>query len=339
MICSIRGATTVINNDKDEILYATRELLEEIIQKNNINVEDIVSIIFTATDDLNKVYPAVSARDLGILNAGLLCLQEMYVKNSLRKCVRLMLTVKSEKNQDEVNHVYLGGAKLLRPDIVNKKKEISIAIDGPSGSGKSTVARLVAKELGYIYVDTGAMYRATALFFMERGVGLDDIGTIKKEINKVKIDIRYIEGIQRIFLDNVDVTDRIREQDVAKGSSQVATINVVRIKLVNMQRDIAKKQNVVMDGRDIGTYVLQDAKLKIYLEASVDVRVQRRVKELNLLGKEASFEKIKNEIIQRDENDKNRDISPLRKAKDAIYLDCSNMSAEEVKNFIIERLK
>ena len=337
-ICSVRGAITVENDDKNEILSATREMLEQIIDKNEIEIKDIVSVLFTTTADLRSVYPAVSARELGILNAGLMCMQEMHVENSLEKCIRVLITVQSKRKQHQMNSVYLKGATVLRPDLINKKK--AIAIDGPSGSGKSTVAKVLAKQLGYIYVDTGAMYRTMALFFMRKGISLDDQQLIIGELDNVKMDIKYVEAQQRIFLDGEDVTEKIRTQEVATAaSSKMAIINEVRKKLVEVQRKIADKHNIVMDGRDIGTDVLPNADLKIYLEASVDVRSRRRVKELETLGQSSDFHTVRKEIEERDEKDKTREHSPLRKAEDAIYLDCSDMNIEDVKNFILNALE
>ena len=337
MIRSIRGATTVKEDKKEEILEVTKEMLEKIMIQNEVEIDDIISVQFTATNDITEIYPAVSAREIGIVNAGLMCMQEMYVKNSLRKCIRVLLTVRSTKEQREIQHIYMRGARMLRPDITGEEKMRAIAIDGPCGSGKSTIARRLAKEIGCIYVDTGAMYRTTALYYIRRGINLNDEAGIIKELDNIIIDIKYVEGEQRIFLDEEDVTEKIREQQIANASSKVAIINEVREKLVKMQKEIARRNSVVMDGRDIGTCVLPEANLKIYLEARADVRAERRKKELENLGKEVEeIEKLKKEIEERDEQDKNREISPLRKAEDAIYLDCSDMSINEVEKFILD---
>jgi cytidylate kinase len=312
----------------------TKILLNEIIKSNNIDLDDITSIIFTATNDIDAVYPAVSARELGIVHAGLMCVQEMYVKDSLKMCVRILINIDSNLRQKDVNHVYLKGAVKLRPDLA-KKNFISIAIDGPAGSGKSTVAKEISKTLGYIYVDTGAMYRSVALYCLDNGIDTKDDFSVESVLDNINIELKYINGEQRIYLNGDDVTSKIRTQDVAKGSSDVAAIKRVREVLVDTQRKIAKSCNVVMDGRDIGTCVLPDATVKIYMDAEISERTKRRCGELKEKGIVFDFDKVKQEITQRDENDKNREFSPLKMADDAIFFDSTYKTAEEVKNEII----
>ena len=214
------------------------------------------------------------------------------------------------------------------------EKNPSIAIDGPAGSGKSTVARLVAKKLGFVYVDTGAMYRTVGLYCAENSIDLENMDEVKKALQKVNIELKYDEGVQHIYLNGEDVSSAIRVQRIAEYASKVAAIGVVREKLVEMQRNIAENGNVVMDGRDIGTNVIPNAKAKIYLDASVDVRTERRCHELEEKG--VSFDKniIKEEIIERDNFDKNRKINPLTIAEDATIIDTSYMTIEEVENKI-----
>ena len=214
------------------------------------------------------------------------------------------------------------------------EKTPSIAIDGPAGSGKSTVARLVAKKLGFVYVDTGAMYRTVGLYCAENSIDLENMDEVKKALQKVNIELKYDEGVQHIYLNGEDVSSAIRVQRIAEYASKVAAIGVVREKLVEMQRNIAENGNVVMDGRDIGTNVIPNAKAKIYLDASVDVRTERRCHELEEKG--VSFDKniIREEIIERDNFDKNRKINPLTIAEDATIIDTSYMTIEEVENKI-----
>lgn len=214
------------------------------------------------------------------------------------------------------------------------EKNLSIAIDGPAGSGKSTVARLVAKKLGFVYVDTGAMYRTVGLYCAENSIDLENMDEVKKALQKVNIELKYDEGVQHIYLNGEDVSSAIRVQRIAEYASKVAAIGVVREKLVEMQRNIAENGNVVMDGRDIGTNVIPNAKAKIYLDASVDVRTERRCHELEEKG--VSFDKnvIREEIIERDNFDKNRKINPLTIAEDATIIDTSYMTIEEVENKI-----
>jgi len=312
-------------------------MLSEIINRNKISQKDIVSVLFTATKDITKAYPAEAARELGITSAGLCCYQEMYVENSLPKCIRVLINVESELQQSEMKHVYLRGAVNLRPDIkAENKKTTAIAIDGPGGSGKSTAARRVADKLGFIYTDTGAMYRSVALYCMEKGCDLSDQNAVIRLLDEIEIKIVHTGETQRILLNGKDVTDLIRTQQVAEGSSKVALIDEVRRKLVLIQREIAAANNVVMDGRDIGTCVLPDAKIKIYLEASAEIRAERRMAELLKMGIPAEYGQILNEITERDKRDLTRKISPLKKADDAVYIDTGKMSEAEVVGEIVD---
>ncbi|MBZ4667867.1 MAG: cytidylate kinase, partial [Defluviitaleaceae bacterium] len=193
-------------------------------------------------------------------------------------------------------------------------KYFSIAIDGPAGAGKSTIAKMIAKKLNIIYVDTGAMYRTVALYCIKHGIQCTDKDNVEKILNQIEIKILYKDHTQRIFLNDEDVSDIIRTQEISQGASDVATIQAVRVKMVELQRNLAKSASVVMDGRDIGTYVLPNADLKIFLTASVEERASRRYKELTQKGIECSLSKIKEEIEARDKNDTCRECSPLRKA-------------------------
>ena len=216
---------------------------------------------------------------------------------------------------------------------------MKIAIDGPAGAGKSSIAKLAAKELGFIYIDTGAMYRASALYAIENGIEICEKSFSKEVLDKIKIDIKYDEDGQRIILCGKDVSKRIREADVSIGASNIAVIPAVRLKLVELQRELAKGNDVIMDGRDIGTYVLPDAELKIYLTASTDERARRRLLELHEKGQTAEFEQVKKDIEYRDKNDSEREFAPLRQAEDAILVDSTDMTIDEVKNRILELAK
>ncbi|NMA66258.1 MAG: (d)CMP kinase [Clostridiaceae bacterium] len=216
-------------------------------------------------------------------------------------------------------------------------ENVHIAIDGPSGAGKSTMAKLLSKRLGFIYLDTGAMYRALALKAIRMNIDTKDREKVIELLPSLDIKIIYKSGSQVILLDGEDVSEKIRTDQVSMGASNVSAIPEVREKLVRMQQEIASNNNVVMDGRDIGTHVLPNAQIKIFLTASVTERAKRRYNELfqkGLLTK--SYEELVKEIETRDYNDSNRSVSPLRKADDAILLDTSTLSIEETVEEILK---
>lgn len=215
----------------------------------------------------------------------------------------------------------------------------SIAIDGPAGAGKSTIAKRVAKELGFIYVDTGAMYRAMAIYFVDNGIDGRDEAAVSKACADVDVRITYEDGAQQVILNGENVTGRLRQEEVGAMASAVAVYAAVRSKLVELQRQLAAGTDVIMDGRDIGTCVLPNATVKIYLTASVDARAKRRYDELVQKGEMQEIDVIKADIEKRDYNDMHRDISPLRQAKDAILLDSSDMNIEEVTDAIMNIYK
>lgn len=215
---------------------------------------------------------------------------------------------------------------------------INIAIDGPAGAGKSTIAKLIAKEKGFIYLDTGAMYRALAVYALKNGVDPLDEKSVDKLIVGVNMDIKYIDGVQHIIVCGEDVTSKIRENHVSKAASDISAHPSVRIKLVELQREFAKNHDVVLDGRDIGTFVLPDTPYKFYLTASEEVRAMRRVKDLAERGQTVEFNTVLEEIKQRDYNDSHRQFAPLRQADDAVFIDSSDMSIEEVKNYILSKI-
>ena len=210
-------------------------------------------------------------------------------------------------------------------------KTISIAIDGPAGAGKSTIAKRLAKELGFYYVDTGAIYRTVAYFMDLLGVSPKDTDGVSRYIDELTIEIEYDEdGVQHMIMNGMDVSDDIRTPDISQKASLVSAQPVVREMLLDMQRDVAKKHNVIMDGRDIGTVVLPRANVKIFLTASAEVRAQRRHTELLAKGSKDSFEKVLADIKLRDHQDSTRAIAPLKQAKDAVLVDTSALDIEGV---------
>ena len=212
----------------------------------------------------------------------------------------------------------------------------NIAIDGPAGAGKSTIARRAAAALSFIYVDTGAMYRAMGLYFLNHGIDPADTAAIEAAVQDVDVSIRYENGEQQVYLNGENVTGQIRREEVGDMASRTSVNGKVREKLVQLQQQLAARENVVMDGRDIGTCVLPDATVKIYLTASVEERARRRYLELKEKGQEESLEKIQEDIRDRDHRDMTREISPLRQAEDAVLVDASHMTIEEVTAAVLE---
>ena len=222
-------------------------------------------------------------------------------------------------------------------------KTYSIAIDGPAGAGKSTIAKRLAAELGYMYVDTGAIYRTVAYFFDLWGVAPKDIDGISRYIDELTVGIEYDEnGLQHMIMNGMDVTDDIRTQDISQKASLISAHAIVREMLLDMQRDVAKRHNVIMDGRDIGTVVLPKANVKIFLTASAEVRAQRRTDELKAKGEKADYARILKEIQQRDYQDTHREVAPLKLARDSIKVDTSHLDIDgviaELKRIIGEKI-
>ena len=213
---------------------------------------------------------------------------------------------------------------------------INIAIDGPAGAGKSTIAKRVAQALSYIYVDTGAMYRAMALYLHRNGIDAGDTEKIAAACTGADISIEYRDGEQVVLLGGENVNPYLRTQEVSAMASRSSAVPQVRTRLVELQQELAAAQNVVMDGRDIGTVVLPDAQVKIYLTASVEVRARRRFLELQEKGEPAVLEEIAAEIAERDHRDMTREVSPLRQAEDAVLVDTSDMTIDEVTQRIME---
>lgn len=220
---------------------------------------------------------------------------------------------------------------------------ISIAIDGPSGAGKSTIAKAVSKKLGFIYVDTGALYRSIGLYVLNKGKDTANRQEVATLLPNISVKIRYLDGAQHVYLNGADVSDDIRKPPVSMAASNVSAHPEVRDFLLNLQRQFAEENNVVMDGRDIGTVVLPKADIKIFLTASSEERARRRYKELIEKGEQVEFEKIHQEIIERDYNDSHRDIAPLKQAPDAVLVDTTECtldeSIEKLESVIRSRMK
>ena len=212
----------------------------------------------------------------------------------------------------------------------------NVAIDGPAGAGKSTIAKLVAKEKGFIYVDTGAMYRGLAIHFLNQGIQADETEKVIKACRDAKVTIRYENGIQQVYLNGANITSRLRDEEVGNMASMTSAIPEVRAKLLELQQNLARTQNVIMDGRDIGTCVLPNADVKIFLTASVETRAKRRYDELMAKGVPCNLDEIESDIRERDYRDMTREIAPLKQAEDAVKVDSSYMTIPEVVDKIVE---
>ncbi|HIX67870.1 MAG TPA: (d)CMP kinase [Candidatus Anaerostipes excrementavium] len=215
----------------------------------------------------------------------------------------------------------------------------SIAIDGPAGAGKSTIAKTIAQRLEFIYVDTGAMYRAMALYFIRNGINEKDEKEVNAACEKIHVEIAYEDGMQQVLLNGENVTGLIRTEEVGNMASKTSAYPKVRATLLDLQRDLAKKADILMDGRDIGTHVLPNADLKIYLTASSKVRAKRRYDELIAKGEEADLDQIEQDIIIRDKQDMEREIAPLKRADDAVLVDSSDMTIEEVVSCVVKEFE
>jgi cytidylate kinase len=223
--------------------------------------------------------------------------------------------------------------------MLNENVSFAVAIDGPVGVGKSTTAKMAAQMLNITYIDTGAMYRAMALYAVQNGVDFTNAENTEEILREIKIDLRHENGAQHVYLNNTDVTDLIRTREISELTSVVATCKAVREKLVEQQREIAKAGAVVMDGRDIGSHVLPRAQVKIYLDAAPEVRAKRRMLDLEIKGQPAEYDIILRETMARDARDKNRAVSPLIQTPDAIYIDTSFMTQQEVAEKIVAYVK
>jgi len=227
-----------------------------------------------------------------------------------------------------------------REDIrCEKVEELIIAIDGPSGAGKSTLAKRLARDLGYTYLDTGAMYRALALKILRQGLDLGDVAKLARLVDATEIDLAERQGESQVLLDGVDVSALIRTPEVSQMASKVSAFPVVRKRMLELQRALGQKGSVVAEGRDIGTVIFPEAEVKIYLDASVDERGRRRYEELRAAGRDVTLEETVRELKERDKRDSERDVAPLRKAEDALAIDSSQLTAETVRAQVIRAVK
>ena len=215
----------------------------------------------------------------------------------------------------------------------------NIAIDGPAGAGKSTIAKRVSSELSFIYVDTGAMYRSIALYLLRKDISATDVEAVKAALEDIEIAIQYVNGEQHVLLNGEDVSGQIRTEEVGNMASVTSAIPEVRRKLLELQQNLAETQDVIMDGRDIGTCVLPDADVKVYLTASVETRAKRRYNELREKGEDCNLEAIAHDIEERDHRDMTREIAPLKQAEDAVLVDSSDMTIDEVVKAIVDLCK
>ena len=328
---AIRGAVTVAADTPEEIRGAVDSLLSEIRKRNKINVEDIVCIMLSSTGDITSLYPAKAARECGFV-CPLFSSLEPPIKDSLPLCIRAMVLAET----DIAVPVYLRGAAILRRDLTER---LVIALDGPAGSGKSTAARNLARELDILCLDTGAMYRACALACREAGVAVSDEDAVCALIGKTDLRVEYRDGRQVTMLGDRDVSEEIRSPGMSQLASEVSALACVRSAMVAMQRRIASEMSCVLDGRDIGTNVLPDARYKFFVTASDEVRARRRLEEDRAKGYDVRYEDVLRDIRERDKRDSERAIAPLKCAEDAVVVDTSDMSPEEVVQFIKNKIQ
>ena len=324
---SIRGAITAqntINGIKD----AVNLLISTLYFKNALSDENVINVIVSSTKDITAFYPARAIRECWH-NVPLFSCLEPDIDGALGGCIRVMITAQSDK---PVRNIYLRGARSLRTDISGT---YAIALDGPSGAGKSTVAKLVAKKLGITYLDTGALYRALGLKTLSCGVPVTDAKKVENCLKDVEVTIEYKNGAQCVILDGEDVSGRIRTPEVSMAASAVSAIPYVRQKLLSLQREISKTNNVILDGRDIGTVVLPDAEFKYFLTASPEIRAKRRYDELIAKGEKVTLAGVLADVNERDKNDSTRAVAPLKQAYDATAIISDDITAEVVADKIV----
>ncbi len=321
----IRGATTVAADTKEEISLAVKELLDETFSVNALEKEDVRGFVFSLTTDIHAYHPAKAARECGYDFAPLFACTEHKIEGSLKLCLRLMLLTELSSTA-KVKHVYQKGAKILRKDL---SEIYNIALDGPAGSGKSTVAKILARDYNILYLDTGAMYRACALKALRKGISPKDGDGVQNMLGDLDVRVEYKDGAQITLLGEEDVSLAIRENAVSMAASDISAHPCVRKKMVEMQREIAGRMSCVLDGRDIGSTVLPDAKFKFFVTADSKIRAKRRYDELLSRGQTVELEALHEEIVRRDKQDSEREFSPLVQADDAIVIDTSNMNIDE----------
>lgn len=329
----IRGATTIQKDCKEEISVAVKELLDEVFSANGLQKEEVKGFLFSLTTDIHSYHPAKAARECGYDFAPLFAAIEPEIQGGLPLCIRLMLFTEMDRS---ARHVYQKGAKVLRKDI---SEILNIALDGPAGSGKSTIAKIIAKDYNILYLDTGAMYRACGLKALRQGISPKDGKAIEGMLPSLDLKVEYRDGKQHTILDGEDVSSAIRENAVSMAASDISAHACVRTKMVEMQREIARGMSCVLDGRDIGSVVLPNAKYKFFITADSRVRAQRRFEELSARGEKVDFEKLHAEIVARDKQDSEREFAPLICAEDAVVVDTSSMSVEEVVATIKARIQ
>ena len=322
----IRGATTVLCDCKEEITQSVRDLLDEIFTQNRLKKQEIKGFLFSLTSDIHSYHPAKAARECGYDFAPLFACIEPDIDGGLPMCIRLMAftDLTDERN---VKHVYRKGATVLRKDI---SEIFNIALDGPASSGKSTVAKALAKDYNILYLDTGAMYRACGLKALRLGIDVKDGVAVENMLKDLAVKVEYKDGTQHTILDGEDVSSAIRENAVSMAASTISAHLCVRMKMVELQREIANSMSCVLDGRDIGSYVLPNAKFKFFVTADSKVRAERRYKELIERGQTVNFDELHKEIVARDKQDSEREFAPLKQAEDAILIDTSALDIEGV---------
>ena len=322
----LRGATTIDQDNKEAILSSVKDLLDEVFSVNQLQKNEVKGFLFSLTTDIHAYHPAKAARESGYDFAPLFACVEPDIQGGVPLCIRLMIFTDLMDNRS-VKHIYRKGAKQLRKDI---SETYNVALDGPAGSGKSTIAKALARDYNILYLDTGAMYRACGLKALRMGVDPKDEKGVESILPMLDVQVEYKEGAQHTLLDGEDVSAAIRDNAVSMAASSVSAHHCVRMKMVELQRKIASGISCVLDGRDIGSFVLPNAKYKFFITADSRVRATRRYNELLARGETVDFETLHAEIVARDKQDSEREFAPLVCAEDAVIVDTSAMTIDEV---------
>ncbi len=323
----IRGATTISTDSEAEIKSAVKTLLDEIFLKNALKKEEVRGFVFSLTTDIHAFHPAKAARECGYDFAPLFACIEPEIVGGLERCIRVMILTERNGANNSARHVYQKGATVLRKDI---SEIYNIALDGPAGSGKSTVAKILAKDYNILYLDTGAMYRACGLKALRENIDPKNAVAVNALLKTLNVKVEYRDGAQHTILDGEDVSQKIRENAVSMAASDISAHPAVRVKMVDMQREIASQMSCVLDGRDIGSTVLPNAKFKFFITADSKVRAKRRYDELTARGELVDFDRLHEEIVRRDKQDSEREFSPLVCADDAVVIDTSELDMQQV---------